>query len=265
MPPVNLALGRYQLNHQPSPKPLGLLDPSFRAVNNPIRVLGLAAGDFIIPDLPPIDNQGQIGSCAAHAGAGALEILLSGEGAMTKLSRLHLYWIARALDGSTAEDAGTFLRSICQQLGKIGVCPEELWPYVEGNFNLAPPLEAEIRASANRIAGYYRIETTGEQRLKDVEAAIRASHPVIFGTQVGNRFMQTSGKTPIAPDENDLQGGHATCLVGVQTTAGRLSFRDRNSWDDTWGDQGYAWLDQDYITWNNTDDIWVLTRMQPLR
>jgi hypothetical protein len=242
------------------------VDPSFHSAANPIRLNAVATGDHIIPNLPPVLDQGQLGSCAANAGCGALEIILNNEGSLKLLSRLHLYWIARALDGSLGIDAGTYIRSIVQQMHRIGVCLEDLWPYLspETNFLVPPPLEADVRASENRISGYYKIATTGTQRLSDIATAIRANHPVIFGTQVGKAFFNTDGKSPIVMDPNDTEGGHATCLMGVQSIAGRLSFRDKNSWSTAWADGGYCWLDQDYITWGNTDDIWVLTRMAPL-
>lgn len=275
MSPVNLALGRFKLNHKldleaPESQPY----PSFAAKANPVIAAPRQAGDHIIPNLPPILNQGQIGSCAANAGVGALEILLNNEGAYKRLSQLHLYWIARALDGSTKEDAGTYLSSVTKQMHKIGVCSEQVWTYDPTQlvthagkqmqkYLCPPPLESDIRASENRVSGTYKINTRGSQRLADIATAIRADHPVIFGTQVGNAFMYTNGKTPIVPDTNDQQGRHATCLVGVQTIAGRMSFRDKNSWG-LWADEGYCWLDQDYITWSETTDIWVMTRMKPL-
>ena len=274
MSSVKLALNKFHLNHKTD---LEGDYPDFASDTNPVKgVRPGASNDHIIPNLPPILNQLEIGSCAANAGAGALEILLNNEGALKYLSRLHLYWIARALDGTTGDDAGTYLSSICQQMHKIGVCEEKVWSYDptvlirRGSKRLQkylcpPPIESDVRASENRVSGYYKITSRGQQRLNDIAAAIRADHPVIFGTEVGNDFMNTDGKTPVRPDPTDLQGGHATCLVGVQTVAGRMSFRDKNSWGTEWADQGYCWLDQDYMTWSYTDDIWVITRMDPLK
>lgn len=278
MSPVNLALSQYKLNHKRDVAgPLLEYEwPSFEAHTNPVlKVSRASAGDHIIPGLPPLLDQLNLGSCAANAGAGALEILLNNEGALRQLSRLHLYWIARAVDGTTTEDAGTYLSSIVQQMHKIGVCDESVWTYEPdalvthaGNrvkkFICPPPVESDIRASENRVSGYYRINTTGAQRLADITTAIRANHPVIFGTEVGDGFIKTKGITPVLPDPKDMQGGHATCLVGVQTIAGRQSFMDKNSWGPGWAAGGYCWLDQDYMTWGETSDIWVITRMSPL-
>ena len=266
MSPVTASYGQYILNHRSDPILEGVQDPSFHAPQNPIRANAQAVEDWMIPNLPPILDQLRIGSCAANAGNGALEILLNSEGALRSLSCLHLYWIARALDGSTGQDAGTHLRSIVQQMHRIGVCLDDYWPYVEPekNYLVPPPLEADIRASENRISGYYKINSTGTQRLSDIATAIRANHPVIFGTGVGKVFFNTDGKSPIVMDPKDIEGGHATVLVGVQSIAGRMSFRNKNSWNVGWGDGGYCWLDQDYMTWSGTDDIWVLTRMNPL-
>jgi len=263
----SLNFGSYKLNHKSDPVLHASIDPDFHWEENPICRAVKSVGDHLIPKLPPVLDQGPIGSCAAHAGVGALEILLNLEGNLKMLSALHLYWIARALDGTTHEDAGTYLRSIVQQMHKIGVCADSVWPYQkpETMYRKPPPIESDIRASENRVSGYYKISSTGTQRLSDIATAIRADHPVIFGTQVGQAFMDTEGRTPLHPDPTDLGGGHATCLVGVQTISGRMSFCDKNSWSPSWASGGYAWLDQDYMTWEYTGDIWVLTRMNPIR
>jgi len=258
-----LALGKYKLNHRRDPAGS---DISFSHPSNPVPSAVKASGDYIIPNLPPLLDQGQLGTCAANAGAGALQVILSNANPPIhdEPSRRLIYWCATSLDGTAGQDEGTYLRSVVQQMHKIGVCSNKLWPYSDNIKSLVPPPpEVIIQASQNRIYGYYKIDSTGDQRLADLCTAIRANHPVIFGTLVGNAFMNTDGRTPLVPERNN-EGGHATCLVGVQSTGGRLSFRDKNSWGSSWADGGYCWLDQDYMTWENTSDLWVMTRMDAI-
>ena len=259
---------QYKLNHRKDPV-LETPDPSFSSPTNPIfKAIATVAtrGDYIIPNLPPILDQGQLGSCAAHAGVGALEILQGNldPPLFQPLSRRFLYWLATSLDGNAGQDAGTYLRSIVQQAHKIGVCAETYWSYSDNAEDLVkPPSEVFIRASENRIYAYYKIDSTGNQRLADICAAIWTNHPVIFGTLVGNAYMTTDGKSPLTPEKNN-EGGHATGLMGIQSIAGRLSFRDKGSYSSQWADGGYCWFDQDYITWENTSDLWVMTHVEPL-
>ena len=60
---------------------------------------------------PPIENQGDIGSCTAHALVGALEFLEEKVGCpFVDLSRLFVYYNERAIEGTVKEDIGAFLR-----------------------------------------------------------------------------------------------------------------------------------------------------------
>jgi C1A family cysteine protease len=225
-----------------------------------------AKGDHVIRECTPVSDQGGIGSCVANATCDALEIVMGLESSvfLTQLSRMHLYWLARAADGTTTKDDGTYIRSALRQANKVGVCAEDEWPYAPAMVFQPPPIRATVRASENKIAGYYRIDSTGRARLDDIAWAIRANHPVVFGTKVGKNWdaYAPGAEALLPPDPKDkTAGGHATILTGVIQQGGRYRFLDRNSWGDGWGEGGHAWLDEDYLTWGKTGDIWVLTRM----
>jgi hypothetical protein len=257
MPPFKLA-------YRPDPpqKKLDGLDRPFQKAYFRQR----AAGDHVIEERTPISDQGPIGSCVANAVCDALEMVLGLEDptAVRHLSRLHLYWSSRAAHGETGHDGGTYIRLAMRQANKLGVCAEEEWPYAPAMVFQPPPVSSTLRASENKISGYYRVDSTGRERLEDIAWAIRSNHPVVFGTQVGENFQNyVRGSEALTPPAKS-DGGHATILTGVLTQGGRYRFLDRNSWGEGWGDRGHAWLDQDYLTWSETNDLWVLTRMEKL-
>ena len=87
----------------------------------------------------PVENQGHVGSCAANAVVGALEYhqRLSGQ-SVTDLSRLFVYYNARKIGGTTAQDSGTFIHHVMASVLAFGACPERMWPYQQAMWPTEP-------------------------------------------------------------------------------------------------------------------------------
>lgn len=235
-------------------------DKSFAEIEpklSSIAVLSYASvtNYYTIPATTPISSQGRLGSCAANAACDAFE-LLRGDG--VQLSRLFAYWNARRSHGDECLDEGTYNRSVFQSFSTLGVCLESTYPYVESEVNVRPTLAAYEDAYDHRITGYYRI-AKAPTLLYDVETAVRANHPVVFGTQVGQAFVDYAGEDVIWHHPSRPIGGHSMVIDGVWNRFGRTDYRVRSSWSEQWGMGGYAWLSADYITDPWSDDFWVAT------
>ncbi len=227
--------------------------------------------DHIIPDRTPISNQGSIGSCVANAWCDMMEVLNGLESGLKtpppQLSRLFLYWTARYLTGDTAKDQGTYLRSAAHQLKHIGIFEEEFYPYEASNVfpeNGQVALDLYTMASNNRLDGFYRLSSDGEQRRRELELALRTNHPVVFGTPVSVEFQKYRGGGEILHRPESWTGRHAMMCLGLRYRGGRWQYLWRNSWGKYWGDDGKCWVDEDYMLWDETEDIWVGTKMPAL-
>ncbi|WP_050432263.1 C1 family peptidase [Chondromyces crocatus] len=226
-----------------------------------------AAGRHQIQEHTPVSSQGSLSACVANSWCDAMEILrgLERPDTVRQLSRLFLYWNARALHEATGIDKGTFIRAAAQQLRKLGICEEQFWPYEVSQVLKAPPASLYSMAAENRLTGFYRITAGGAERLRQIELALRSNHPVIFGTMVSKTFQayRGGGHVQFIPPKEDWLGAHAMVLTGVDVGYGRR-FLVRNSWGTVWGDEGHAWLDDSYLAWEQTQDLWVGTRMPEL-
>jgi C1A family cysteine protease len=242
--------------------------PEFKVSGTLIKLGAASSSEHIITEYTPISNQGSIGSCAANAGADMWEILygLEHPGHFIQLSRLFLYWNARLYTQDTGKDDGTYIHNVMDSLTKMGVCLESTWPYDTSKVFAQPNQIAYKQGDDNTFNNYYQIISYDNDRLGDIESAIRANHPVIFGTQVGQELMDYTG------DPNKVfnfpkvsKGGHAMLITGVRTnTQGKKEFYIRNSWGIGWGINGHAWFSSDYIENDDTSDIFVGTLMPDL-
>jgi C1A family cysteine protease len=245
------------------------LDRGFELIEKTLRQKATNVGTFdehVISEYTPVSDQGGHGSCVANAWCDMLEILdgLEGSDEIEQLSRAFLYWIARYLHGATNSDSGTYLRAAAHQLRKIGIVEERFYPYKSENIMRSPELDLYMMASNNRLNSFYRISDDKEIRQHEIELAIRANHPVVFGTPVDNDFIFYRGEDVVIKPPSSWVGRHAMIVTGIRYYNGRWSYRWRNSWGVKWGDNGHCWVDQDYMLWDETEDLWVGTRMPPL-
>ncbi len=209
---------------------------------------------------PPVENQGELGSCTANALAGALEFLeLKQKQPLVDLSRLFIYYNERVIEHSVKQDSGAMLRDGIKTLAKQGVCAEKLWPYALKKFATKPSAACYTQAKQHTISSYQRLSTTQEMR-----ACLAAGFPFVFGFTVYESFesqaVASSGVVPMPKPSERVLGGHAVCAVGYDDAAKR--FIVRNSWGAGWGKKGYFTMPYTYLADRNlSDDFWTMRQL----
>lgn len=204
----------------------------------------------------PVENQRSIGSCGPNAAVGGLEMLEIERGDQyVDLSRLFVYYNARAAMQETDVDNGSYIRDVMNSLSTFGVCAEDTWDYDPTMVYIRPPWKCYRTAFAHRTNKFYKIFTTGEDRISEIESALRTHCPVVFGVKVYDSFYHCSG--PVAMPSGNLLGGHAMLIVGFDSE--KRFFIVRNSWGTAWGDSGYAYMPYEYLEAAQADDFWCPT------
>jgi len=231
-----------------------------------LHVLAAAPGRGIVevggvldlrPVCPPIDNQFSISDCVADSTTAALELLEVAAGLpFAKKSRLFLYYNARLQTQETDRDEGTYIRLAFASLTTLGTCTEATWPYDASQVFIRPSWRAYREAFPNKISSFYRIDSDGSERVDQVQRALRAQHPVVFGMTVDRDYMGTGSDGVVAMPRSNRQdaGGHAQVIVGYDDHDRWIV---RNSWGVGWGDGGYGYVPYGYLDASGADDLWV--------
>jgi C1A family cysteine protease len=210
------------------------------------------------PQMPPVYEQGALGSCTSNAIGGAFEFdLIKQKEEDFVPSRLFIYYNERVIERTVDQDAGAMLRDGMKTLANQGVCPETMWPYVLSQFATRPTPECYAEAKKHLGVTYMRVV----QDVAQMRGCVAAGYPFIFGFTVYESFesaaVARTGNVPMPQGDERTLGGHAMCVVGYDNP--KKLFIVRNSWGAAWGKNGYGTMPYAYFT--NTDlsaDFWTL-------
>jgi C1A family cysteine protease len=205
-----------------------------------------------------VRDQGDEGTCVAFASVvGVKEYQDTKEYRKgINLSPRYLYSLCKSNDGIPDED-GTYPRVAMKMLLKYGVSPESYWPYRPYQKDACKP-GADKAAKTYMIKAYARLSS-----VQDMKRSLVVNGPFLAGVDVfASWFTDKVSKTGVVPlpkAHDELQGGHAICIMGYDDS--NKIFKFKNSWSRQWGDKGYGYIKYEYVTrhcsdaWSGTDLI----------
>lgn len=223
-------------------------------------VMNLPPTASVLPLMPPVYDQGQLGSCTGNGWAAAVDAVRKKQGLpFVSPSRLFIYYGERVIEHTVHEDAGAEIRDGIKSLARDGVCPEATWPYDIARFATKPSAEAYREARGDLALRYLAVQQT----LPQLCGALAQGFPVVYGFLVYEAYEELTAARPVVPmptlGEEPL-GGHCNVLVGYRTdAAGQVQFQSRNSWSAAWGEDGYCWFPAAYLLNPQlANDFWTL-------
>ncbi len=223
---------------------------------------GIKVLDEVDPraDLPPVFDQGQLGSCTANATSGAFQYdgMLDGQNPGL-LARLWVYYQERKLEGSLGRgDTGAMGSDAFKVATALGIPPETAWPYDITTFDPAQPPQA-----ATADEGHYKLVkpyATPPQTQLAFKQVLSNKQTISFGFSVYQSFespdVARTGIVPMPGQGESQLGGHETLVVGYLKSEPNYALV-RNSWGAGWGIGGYFLMPWQYLLDTNLSGDWT--------
>ena len=153
---------------------------------------------------------------------------------------------ANRLPGEDFE--GMFLRSCCKKAVEDGSVLYSVFPGFMSypaakKYFLQHKSELLTLAKPFAITSYYQCD-----RREVMQAAIMSTKAVLGGVPIYQCMYDIRGDViKYDPNKNTRDfGGHAVLFTGWKTIQGKFHWQIQNSWGADWGDNGRAWIPEDY-------------------
>ena len=191
----------------------------------------------------PVKDQGQCGSCWAFSSTGSLEgahFVASGE--LLSFSEQQLVDCAYIKYGNYGCNGG--LQDSAYKYYEDGNNAEleSVYPYTSGNGDDSTSCLAQsLSATAVEVSSYVNVTPSNKAQMK----AALDQQPLAVAIEADKMVFQTYRSGVLTSSKCGTNLDHAVLAVGYGTEDGQDYWLVKNSWDTTWGDEGYIKLGMD--------------------
>ena len=197
--------------------------------------------------LPPIENQGMIGSCSAWSTiyyCKSLQENMEREWGADDSSEMFspLFSYNQITNG---RNEGTAITDHMAIVVDQGCATMATFPY-KYDLNARPDSKAKNEAVKYKAESYESLDVydwdtdTWSVSLSRVKTLLAQGYPVVVGFTIYENFDTYKGGI-YSKTGGNVTGGHAMCIVGYDDEQGYLKIV--NSWGREWGDNGFFYLD----------------------
>ncbi len=148
------------------------------------------------------------------------------------------------------------------------VCPPDSKP--DRPCGMLPPADKVATIEQRPLARVTQIQVIPSTRFDLLRQKLAAGQDVAVAIKVPSSYgiVGDAGSKYWAPTketwDGKFKGSHQIALVGYAMTASGVFYLVHNSMGPNWGDQGFAWLSEEYLRAYSSDSLMVIPDVEPL-
>ncbi len=221
-------------------------------VHEPLEPGSLPTRVSLAEYAPPRGNQGHQGSCVGWATSYAARTILysrqTGQPAQQSNAFSPSFVYDQLAGGKCG--GGTVILHALKLMESTGDLPLANFAYDQKRCDRQPSSEEKSQAQEYRIAGFDRLSQDASDYSLNalaIKQHLAQGAPVVIGMNVGGTFeSEMEGARVWHPTQEDWEergfGGHAMAVIGYDDQLEGGAFQLMNSWGNSWGDQGLAYV-----------------------
>ena len=204
----------------------------------------LPAAFDLSENLPPVGDQGELGSCVSWATSYYLKSFQEKVESGLPYSEANIFSPSYTYNQITTDECGgTSIPETLALIEEQGVATLELFPYTDNECETQPDEAVIAAAEEAKIADYKGL--SGENMLAEMKTLITQQQPIVIGAVLSPKFGVTDSFGLSAYREHAVNYNDVTChamlVVGFDDEVN--AFKVVNSWGEAWGDNGFVWID----------------------
>lgn len=199
-------------------------------------------------EMPEVQNQGSEGSCVAFATTYACRSYLMVNRPYSKdvyRSPEYVYnqiKVNGCSNGSYFVNNGSY-KGALNLLKSEGACSWNEMPYTDADCSNQPNSTQRTNAVKGKIIDFERVTSLTTNSLKTI---LLNKFPIIIGARLDQGFMNANSSFIWHNSSGSYVGNHAMVICGYDDA--KNAFKIINSWGKNWGDNGYTWIDYNYVS-----------------
>lgn len=207
--------------------------------------------------MPSVGHQGSEGSCVAWAASYArsaeeyYQTSASGYDPASNITSPEFLFNQIKTDENCS---GSAMLTALEFLRNNGICTWQSMPYSSVNgCSLAPTTEQITEALNYKIDSYSKAYTSDLAALKTLLAT---NHPLLVTFSIDDNFKNAQPGYIWKSFSGTPSLVHAVAICGYDDS--KNAFKIINSWGTAWGDQGYLWIDYNFLANSLANFVFVM-------